>query len=117
MSNLQFLESMSTEKKITRREFMGRAAAIGVSLSAASSLWSTKARAATPKRGGHLKFGVGHGSTTDSLDPGTFENDFELTIGFLQNNNISEIDGEGKLVPELVESWEATPDAATWTSS
>jgi peptide/nickel transport system substrate-binding protein len=113
MSKLKHLKNLLTEGKITRREFMGRAVALGISLSAASSLWSTQVRAATPKRGGHLKFG--HGSTTDSLDPGTFENDFELTIGFLQNNNISEIDGNGKLVPELVESWEATPDAATWT--
>ncbi len=115
MQTMKVLSQLLATGKVTRREFMHRAVALGISLSTASILWSQKARAASPKRGGHLKFGIGHGSTTDSLDPATHENDFMLTVNYLQNNHIAEIDGTGTLVPELVESWEATPDATTWT--
>lgn len=59
--------------------------------------------------------GMSVGATSDSLDPGLFTQNFELSTAFILNNYISEIDDTGKLVPGLVESWEGTPDAATWT--
>ena len=52
----------------TRRNFMTRAVASGVTVAAATTLWDPHALAA-PTKGGHLRLGLAGGSTTDSLDP------------------------------------------------
>ena len=99
--------------KVGRRGFLQAAAAIGLSVTAANTLLSTTAKAAN--KGGRLRVGVGHGSTTDSLDPQTFENGFTTNMGYALRNNLTEIDKNGKLVGELAESWDASPDAKVWT--
>jgi peptide/nickel transport system substrate-binding protein len=101
--------------KLTRRAFLERATALGFSAAAATSLMSGTAHAAEPKKGGHLRVGVGHGSTTDSLDPATFENAFMSNgVGYAINNHIAELGTSGELEPELAESWEASDDAVQW---
>ena len=62
-----------TTGQIDRRQFVMSALAAGVVLPSALSM-ADKAMAATPNKGGIMRYGVGHGSTTDSLDSGTFEN-------------------------------------------
>ena len=105
---------LAAGRKMTRREFIRNAAMLGISISVASGLWSKTAKAAKPKKGGHFVLGMGHGSTTDSLDPATQENYYATNFGYTRHNHIAEVSPEGKLVPELAESWEATPDAKTW---
>ncbi|TFL18487.1 ABC transporter substrate-binding protein [Jannaschia formosa] len=70
---------------------------------------------AQPSRGGILRTGTAHGSTTDSLDPGTWENDFMIQLAHMRNNFLTEIAADGSLVPEIAESWEASDDASEWT--
>ncbi|MBT6275670.1 MAG: ABC transporter substrate-binding protein, partial [Chromatiales bacterium] len=91
-----------------------RAAALGVA-GAAPSLLTNNAYAATPKKGGKLRMGLGHGSTTDSLDPGTHENGMSQMVVFSYTNHLTEVDNTGKLIPELSSSFEASKDAKTWT--
>lgn len=94
---------------ISRRGFLGSAAAgllIGVAPGAL--------RAAEPKRGGHVRYGVRGGSTTDSLDPATWPNVFMRTMGYGLCNTLTEIAADHSLQPELLESWEAEPGARTW---
>lgn len=113
--DLQIIESLlTTSKKMNRREFMQRAAILGIGMSVASNIWPNTGQAATPKKGGHFRLGLGHGSTTDSFDPGTIQNDFGTVLSFARNNHIGEVTSEGKLIPELAESWEVSPDAKTW---
>ena len=115
-AELSWLGRQLTSGKISRREFMGRAAALGVTTALAGTLCGQAVQAATPKKGGHLRVGMGHGSTTDSLDPATYENGFMSNcLGYALNNHIAEIGTSGKLEPELAESWEASDDAAQWT--
>jgi peptide/nickel transport system substrate-binding protein len=59
------------EKRIGRRRFLEGAALLGVSTALATSTLSKAGFAATPKKGGTLRLGIGGGSTTDSLDPRT----------------------------------------------
>lgn len=92
-----------------------RRAALQVSAGAALALSSASARAATPQKGGTLRAGIAHGQTTDSLDPGTWENGFILAVGFSLYNYLTEVDTDGSLKGELAESWEASEDASTWT--
>ncbi len=70
---------------------------------------------AQPVKGGDVRVGLGHGSTTDSLDPATWENDFTIDLAMAINAYLTEIDPAGELAPELAESWEPSGDAKTWT--
>lgn len=101
-----------TEGRIDRRQFIMSALAAGIVLPAAMSM-ADRAMAATPVKGGTLRMGVSAGSTTDSLDPGTFENDFSTHTGFMYGNCLTEISNAGELIPELAESYDST-DATTW---
>jgi len=95
---------------LNRRRFLQAGAATGV----AASLPMGKARAATPKRGGTLRMGKGHGNTTDTANPGTWDNGYMLAFGFGIHGRLTEVAPDGSLVPEVAESWEASADAATW---
>ncbi len=97
---------------ISRRKFITSMLAAGVVLPTAMSM-AGDVLAATPKKGGTFRIGSGHGSTTDSLDPGTYENDWSSGIGFARGNYLTEVDEKGELVPELAESFD-TDDGKTW---
>ncbi|MDZ7749647.1 MAG: twin-arginine translocation signal domain-containing protein [Halofilum sp. (in: g-proteobacteria)] len=71
--NYKDLEQQFLDRRISRRQFLAGAAALGA-VSLASGVINNPALAA-PKKGGRLRVGIGHGSTTDSLDPATYEND------------------------------------------
>jgi peptide/nickel transport system substrate-binding protein len=115
MSNDKFFSSL-TSAALSRREFMGRAMAAGLTLTAASSLYATSASAQEPKRGGNLKLGLEGGSATDSKDPAKFLSQFMFCIGRCWGDMLVESDPvTGAAVPALAESWEPSADAATWT--
>lgn len=101
-----------TTGEINRRRFVMSALATGVTLPTAMSL-AGRAQAQTPKMGGMFRQAVGHGSTTDSLDPATAENDFSTTVIYARGNHLTEVSNTGELVPELAENYE-TDDAKTW---
>ncbi|HIF78463.1 MAG TPA: twin-arginine translocation signal domain-containing protein, partial [Sulfitobacter sp.] len=96
----------------SRRSFLaGSAAAVGAGL-----ILPQGARAqAQPKKGGTLRVGFTQGSTSDSLDPATFNNDFMFASGYAVFNTLTEIAPDGTAQPDLAESFEASSDAATWT--
>lgn len=76
--------------------------------------WADDVAAATPKKGGSFRLGVGHGQTTDTLDPATFENGFTTNAAFMWGNTLTEVMPDGQLVGEVAESFEASDDAKTW---
>ncbi|MGE4251262.1 MAG: ABC transporter substrate-binding protein [Parvibaculaceae bacterium] len=100
--------------RMDRRSFMAAALAAGVTLPSALRM-ADEARAATPKQGGTLRFGSRQGETTDSMDPATYNNDFMFVIGFAVFSSLVELGPDGIVQPDLAESFEATPDAKTWT--
>jgi peptide/nickel transport system substrate-binding protein len=75
----------------------------------------SKSVRAAPKKGGHYRVGKGHGQTTDSLDPNTWENGFMLQFGYAVQDYLTEIDDQSGVIPRLAESWEASADATSWT--
>lgn len=98
---------------LDRRQFLAMALGSGVSLAMAQLLWSKKA-GAEPKKGGRLRAGLAHGSTTDVLDPATYENGFTQTMGNSVYNRLTEVSPTGELIGELAEAWEPSGDAKTW---
>ena len=108
------LHSSFEHGKVSRRGFITGALALGVSLSAASALVN-QVEAATAKKGGRLRQAVTGGATSDVLDPGLILDQYMINLQFGQlRNNLTEVAANGELVPELAESWDASPDAKVW---
>lgn len=112
MTKLKKLESELKAGRISRRDFVRGASMLGLATALPGVLGTAHA---APKKGGKFIIGLGHGSTTDSLDPATWENDFITGTGYARYNYLTEIDTEGNLIGELAENWDVTPDARTWT--
>ena len=102
-----------TSGAITRRQFIMTAIAAGASLPTAMTI-ATDAIAATPNKGGRLRQGMGYGSTTDTLNPGTSENGFTQALHYTYGNQLTEVNNDGQLIGELAESFEPSADATTW---
>ena len=111
MSEVDRLKKQFERGGISRREFMSRMAALGVVATVPGALVSGKAKAAM---GGHLKAGIGAGSTTDSLDPATTLHTYTQNINHAAYSYLTEIKADGSAEPELAESIEPSADAATW---
>jgi peptide/nickel transport system substrate-binding protein len=101
--------------RVSRRQFMEGALALGMSVSAASALWSRRVEAATPKQGGTYRVAVHEGSTTDQLDPGTTESVYMIQMNHAFRSYLTEITNTNEIGPDAAESWEASDDAVTWT--
>jgi peptide/nickel transport system substrate-binding protein len=101
--------------KISRRDFLSTALALGATLPLATSLAGKAALAAGPKKGGRIRLGLGLGSTTDTLDPATYNDTYMQVVGFGFRNCLTEVSNDDELIPELAESWEASDDATQWT--
>ena len=80
-SELEFLSRYVVRGKLSRRDFLGRAAALGASAAFANSLLSSAARAEGPVKGGTLKAGLQGGESTNSLDPATFLSQVPFAFG------------------------------------
>ncbi|PWV98872.1 peptide/nickel transport system substrate-binding protein [Hoeflea marina] len=105
-----------TSAGLSRREFMGRAIAAGLTISAASTLFANTAVAAEPKKGGHLKLGLQGGAATDSLDPAKSLSQITFVTGRNWGDMLVESDPlTGLPVPALAESWSPSADASVWT--
>lgn len=114
-AELDHLSRLVIGGKLSRRDFLGRAAALGVTAIAANSLLSGAARADTPKKGGVLRAGMVGGGATDSLDPGTWTNQIPYTLGRCWGEQLLDVTPTGEIEPKLAEEYSSSPDAKTWT--
>ena len=115
MKKQQYLQQQSkllTNGLIDRRKFVMGALAAGVALPTALSLAQT-AMAATPKKGGRLRWGNSAADSNDSLDPATWLSSYMMATGWLSANGLTEVGPDGQLIPELAESIESD-DGQTW---
>lgn len=115
MNSLKKLEELFLQGRITRREFLSRAAALGMAAALGPMAFSTNAGAAAPKKGGRFRLGMAGGSTGDTLDPATWVDNTPALMNLQMRNCLVELDHDAQAVPELAESWEPSPDAKTWT--
>ncbi len=102
--------------RISRRAFLGRAAALGVALPVASKLLSSTALAQSPVKGGNLVCGLVGGESTNSLDPATWLSQVPQIFGKCWGETLvyaAPEDGSPKGM--LAESWEASDDVKQWT--
>lgn len=115
MTELEYWQQQIKKGRISRREFMGRAAVLGVTTAMATTMLSRMGVAAEPKRGGSAKFGLAHGATTDSLDPGTYpDTGTQVPFWGSMSNSLTVVDHKGDILPDLAESFEPGDDAKSW---
>ena len=91
MSEEKKLEQLLSQGKITRREFLARASALGLTAALSPALLTRSTHAATPKKGGRLRLGMAGGSTTDSLDPATMTDAMAMSINWQARNCLVEV--------------------------
>ena len=115
MTVLKELEQMFAKGKITRREFVSRLSALGLTVAISPTLFARTGMAAIPKKGGVFRMGLMGGSTTDSLDPGVMNDTVPISLNWSTRNALVEVDHKGEAIPELAETWEAAPGAKNWT--
>lgn len=114
MEEIRYWAGQLQKGRISRREFIGRSTALGVSIAVASSLLP-KGALAEPKKGGFARFGMGQGATTDSLDPGTFPDTFTQCAFYgAMANALTETDAGGQIVGDLAESFSPEDKGKKW---
>ena len=99
---------------LTRRHFLQSGAATGVAAAGLGAGLLPRRAHAAPQRGGTIRVAKGHGSTTDTLDPATYNNGYMVAVAYGLHGFLTGIGRDGSIQPELAESWEPTPDAKTW---
>ncbi len=111
---LGYLGSQVARGRLTRRHFFGRAAALGLSATAANVFLADTAHAAVPVKGGSLKIGMDAGAATDSLDPAKYAG-VSHVFNSCWGEGLVRLTAAGDLDPRLATEWSSTPDAKVWT--
>ena len=115
MTELEYWTQQIKKGRVSRREFMGRAAALGVTTVLATSLLAKAGVAQEGKRGGYAKFGLPQGSTTDTLDPANYpDSGTQVPFWGSMSNSLTEVDADGNVQPDLAEAIERSEDAKQW---
>lgn len=112
------VESLSEAARtgaISRRSFMSRAAAAGLTASVATGIWTRSARAQSPKRGGTFRIASHDGSASDSHDPGAYLNFSVYLLANTYRSYLTAVESDSSLGPDIAKEWQASPDAKEWT--
>ncbi len=112
---IDYLKVRAALGKITRREFMGRMGALGVSAALANTMLADAVRAAGPQKGGTLRVAIQGGSSSDSLDPALAANSVATQVNRFWGEALVELAPGGGIQGKVAESFESSPDATVWT--
>ncbi len=110
----KLIENILADPSANRRDFMVGATALGLTAASASAMWSSRAYASTPKKGGHMKVGLNDANTIDSLDSATYNATFMIAVSRAFRDSLVEVGQDNSASPGLAESWEASDDATEW---
>ena len=113
-NELKYLSERVTKGLMTRREFVGKAAALGVTAAVANTMLSSAAHAAGPVRGGSIKIGSSGGESTNTLDPALTASEVPLDNLRHLYETLVDVSPDGTLENRMAESVEASADAKTW---
>lgn len=112
--DLKKISELAAKGRMGRRDFIQFGLALGLSATAASTLFS-KAVRAEPKKGGTFRIALGSGATTDTLDPATYPDTFNGLFGWGSlRSSLTEVAADGSIVGDVAESFEPGDGAKTW---
>jgi peptide/nickel transport system substrate-binding protein len=101
----------------TRREVMSWLVASGATIAIAGSIVTsaTKALAATPKKGGKIRYSSDLHGPSDTNDPGLNTSNIDYTRGRTHYNSLCQINEDLTTRPELAEEYSSNSDNTEWT--
>jgi peptide/nickel transport system substrate-binding protein len=115
MTKLQNLEHAARLGRISRREFLMQASALGFTLAAATTLADKAALAETPKRGGRLIIAYVQAGSSETFDPTGMTNNLDGVRSWGCYNGLARVTRDMKAEPMLAEEWDAKPGAREWS--
>jgi peptide/nickel transport system substrate-binding protein len=98
--------------RMSRREFFGRASAMGISTAIAGTLLASVARAQDPVKGGLLRAGVSGGESTNTLDPALAASPAPFMVNMMWGEMLVITNERGEAEGRLAEEFNA--DATEW---
>jgi peptide/nickel transport system substrate-binding protein len=113
-SELNHILKQATKGTISRREFVGRAGALGVSAAMAGTLLATAARAEGPVKGGLLRAGMQGGESTNTLDPALAASDVPFMVNSTWGETLVDVELNGTLGMRVAEEVSSNADASQW---
>jgi peptide/nickel transport system substrate-binding protein len=111
---LDYIVKQATSRRLDRRSFLGRAAALGVTTATASALLSQRVMAQGPRRGGHLKVGLQGGESTNSLDPATYATPVTVAYARVAGETLVNVSPMNEIEGAAAEEWTVSEDRLTW---
>ncbi|MCA0272415.1 MAG: ABC transporter substrate-binding protein [Proteobacteria bacterium] len=100
---------------MSRREFLGRTTAMGISAGLAVALYGKVANAQEAKKGGVIRAGVYGGESTNSLDPALAASPVPVITCSTWGEMLCDVTPEGGLAMRIAEEATSSPDAKEWT--
>ena len=114
-TELDYLSRRVAAGKLSRRDFLGRAAALGATTAFANGLLTQAVRAQGAVKGGTLRAGIVAGESTDGLDPAEINNQVKGGFARCWGEKLVDVNPDGSLRATLAEEHGASDDAKTWT--
>lgn len=116
MREVKTFQRMYRNGLVNRREFLAAMGALGLSATAAGGLLtSSSALAATPSKGGSVRFASNLHGPDDQMDPIVFTSTIDYTRGRATYNGLIQILDDMSLHPELAEEWSNNADNTEFT--
>ena len=99
---------------LSRRSFLNRTVAFGLTAALGTSMLPGKADAQEPKKGGMFRMGWGGGESTDTLDPSLADSPVPFVVNRQWGDTIVNVTADGQIEPRLAESMTANADGTEW---
>ena len=112
---LKYLLMQAAKGRISRRTFLGKAAAAGVTGAMANTLLARAARAEGPKKGGIIRAGMQGGESTNSLDPALAASEAPFMTNMTWGEMLVNVTPTGELDYRIAEEASSSADATEWT--
>ncbi len=111
---LHYIVKRAAKGLMSRREFMGRASALGVSAVMANALLASAVRAEEPVKGGVLRAGMAGGESTNSLDPALAASEVPFMVNMIWGEMLVDVTPKGEIDYRLAEEISSNADATEW---
>ena len=111
---MNYLLGQAAKGNMSRRDFIGRASALGVSAAMAGSLFASTARAQTPVKGGTLKAGMQGGESTNTLDPALAASEVPYMVNMTWGEMLVDVAPDKSIDYRIAEEISSNADATEW---
>jgi len=112
---IQWMIGQVKAGRMSRREFVGRAGALGAGVAAATTMLSGAGVAEEPVNGGTLRVGTEYSGPDETFDPTRMTSGTDIIRCFQVYNRLTALDRNINVVPNLATEWESANEASEWT--